>query len=134
MEDKRQKILIVDDDQLLLNIYTQKFTKGGFEVVASSKGEEAIEKLRGGFDPDIFMLDVVMPSLDGFDLLEKTREAKLAEKAVVIMLTNQGQKSDTDRANKLGVSGYIIKANTTPSEVLAKVIEIYKNHFKDNRK
>lgn len=134
MEDKKQKILIVDDDQLLLNIYTQKFAKGGFEVVASLKGEEAIEKLRGGFDPDIFMLDVVMPSLDGFDLLEKARGENLAGKAVIIMLTNQGQKSDTERADKLGVSGYIMKANTTPSEVLEKVIEIYKNHFKNNRR
>lgn len=133
MEDKKQKILIVDDDQLLLHIYAQKFAKGGFEVVASSKGEEAVEKLRGGFVPDIIMLDVIMPSLDGFDLLEKMRKEKLADKAVVVMLTNQEQKSGANQANEMGVDGYIIKANTTPSEVLKKVMEICKNHFKNQR-
>lgn len=133
MEEKKQKILIVDDDQLLLNIYTQKFTKGGFEVAVSTKGEEALEKLRGGFEPDILLLDVVMPSLDGFDLLEKMKEEKLIKKASVIMLTNQGQKSDTERADKLGVSGYIMKANTTPSEVLSRISEIRKKNFKDDK-
>ena len=134
MEEKKQKILIVDDDQLLLNIYTQKFAKGGFEVAASAKGEEALEKLRGGFEPDILLLDLVMPSLDGFDLLEKMKEEKLIKKASVIMLTNQGQKSDIGRAKKLGVSGYIMKANTTPSEVLSRIGEMRKGDFKDDKK
>lgn len=131
MEDKKQKILIVDDDQLLLNIYTQKFAKGGFEVTVSTKGEEALEKLRGGFVPDILIIDVIMPSLDGFELLEKVKKEKLAEKAVVVMLTNQEQKIGVNEANKIGVDGYIIKADTTPSEVLEKVMEIHKNSFKN---
>lgn len=132
MESKRQRVLIVDDDQFLINMYALKFSKRGFEVNMATKGEEALEKLRGGFDPDILILDVVMPSFDGLDLLEKIRQEKLAEKSIVVMLTNQGQKSDISQAEKLGVNGYIVKATTIPSEVVEEVIGIYnksKNKF-----
>ena len=125
MENKNKKVMIVDDDQFLLDMYYLKFSKGGFDVSSAAKGEEALEKLRGGLDPDILILDVVMPSLDGIGLLEKIRQAKLASKAVVVMLTNQGQKSDIDRAKKLGVDGYIVKATTLPSEVVEEVVDIY---------
>ncbi len=125
MKSKKQKILIVDDDSFLLDIYALKFTKGGFEVITATKGAEAMEKLREGLDPDIFMLDIVMPSLDGFELLESARKEKLIKRAVVVMLTNQGQRSDHDRADKMNVDSYILKANTTPSEVLEKVTETY---------
>lgn len=117
--------MIVDDDQFLIDMYSMKFSKDGFEVESATKGEEALEKLRGGFEPDILILDVVMPALDGIGLLEKIRQAKLANKATVIMLTNQGQKSDIDRAKKLGVDGYIVKATTIPSEVVEEVVNIY---------
>ena len=125
MENKNKKIMIVDDDRFLIDMYTLKFSKGGFDVESATKGEEALEKLRGGLDPDILILDVVMPSLDGIGLLEKIRQEKLADRAVVIMLTNQGQKSDIDQASKLGVKGYIVKAMTIPSEVLEEVMNIY---------
>lgn len=128
MENKKQKVLIVDDDQFLVGMYALKFSKGGFEVDSATKGEEALEKLRGGFDPDILILDVVMPTVDGFNLLEKIRKEKLAEKAVVVMLTNQGQKSDIIQAEKLGVNGYIVKATTIPSEVLEEVVGIYQKN------
>ncbi|MBM2817465.1 MAG: two component transcriptional regulator, two-component system, OmpR family, response regulator [Parcubacteria group bacterium] len=125
MENNTKKVMIVDDDQFLIDMYSLKFKKEGFDVESATKGEEALEKLRGGLDPNILILDVVMPSLDGIGLLEKIRQAKFANKAVVIMLTNQGQKSDIDRANKLGVDGYIIKATTIPSEAVAEVVDIY---------
>jgi len=125
MENKNKKIMIVDDDRFLIDMYTLKFSKGGFDVESATNGGEALEKLRGGLDPDILILDVVMPSLDGIGLLEKIRQEKLADRAVVIMLTNQGQKSDIDQADKLGVNGYIVKAMTIPSEVLEEVMNIY---------
>lgn len=125
MKTKKQKILIVDDDQFLLKIYALKFAKDGFEVTTAVKGEEAMEKLRDGLDPDIFMLDVIMPSFNGFELLENAKKEKLIENAVVIMLTNQGQQSDHDKANRMNVDSYILKANTTPSEVLEKIIIAY---------
>lgn len=125
MENKKKKVMIVDDDQFLIDMYSLKFSKGGFDVEAAAKGEEALEKLREGFDPDILILDVVMPSLDGIGLLEKIRQEKFADKAVVVMLTNQGQRSDIDRAKKLKVDGYIVKATTIPSKVVEEVLNIY---------
>ncbi len=128
MENKRQKVLIVDDDQFLVNMYSLKFSKDGFEVHTANKGEESLEKLRNGLKPDIILLDVVMPSLDGISLLEKMSQEKLADKSFVIMLTNQGQKSDIDQAKKIGIDGYIVKATTIPSKVVEEVMNIYKNN------
>lgn len=125
MENKNKKLMIVDDDKFLVNMYSAKFNKNGFDVDSETKGEEALDKLRDGFDPDILILDVVMPGLDGIELLEKIRKEKLADKAVVVMLTNQGQKFDIDRAKKFNFDGYITKASTVPSEVVEEVMNIY---------
>lgn len=125
MENKNKKVMIVDDDQFLIDMYSLKFNQSGFDVESATKGEEALEKLRGGLEPDILILDVVMPALDGIGLLEKIRQAKLASKSSVVMLTNQGQKSDIEKANNLDVDGYIVKATTIPSEVVEQVIQIY---------
>lgn len=133
MENKKKKIMIVDDDQFLIDMYLLKFSKNDFDVEAVTKGEEALEKLKGGFDPDILILDVVMPSLDGIKLLEKIRQEKLADKAVVVMLTNQGQKFEIERANQLKVEGYIIKATTIPSEVVEEVLNIYNKKQNHNQ-
>ncbi len=123
--------MIVDDDKFLVDMYSLKFSKYGFDIESATKGEEALEKLREGANPDILMLDVVMPSLDGIGLLKKIRQEKLADGAVVVMLTNQGQKSDIDEAEKLGVSGYIVKATTIPSEVVEEIMVIYNNTGKN---
>ncbi|MEK9182218.1 MAG: response regulator [Patescibacteria group bacterium] len=131
MENKNKKVMIVDDDKFLVDMYSLKFSKYGFDIESATKGEEALEKLREGANPDILMLDVVMPSLDGIGLLKKIRQEKLADGAVVVMLTNQGQKSDIDEAEKLGVSGYIVKATTIPSEVVEEIMVIYNNTGKN---
>lgn len=131
MKSKEKKILLVDDDQFLISMYSIKFSKYGFEIETAKNGEDALEKLRGGYEPDILILDVVMPSLDGFGLLERIRKDRLAPNAVVIMLTNQGQKSDIDQANKLAVQGYIVKATTIPSEVVEEVVSIYNKNKSD---
>lgn len=131
MENKKKKVMIVDDDRFLVDMYSLKFSKFGFDIESATKGEEALEKLRGGANPDVLMLDVVMPSLDGIGLLKKIRQEKLADGAVVVMLTNQGQKSDIDEAEKLGVNGYIVKATTIPSEVVEEIMVIYNNAEKN---
>lgn len=130
-KNKKKKVLLIDDDQFLISMYALKFDKYGFEIETASNGEEALEKLRGGYEPDILILDVVMPSLDGFGLLEKIKKEKLALNAVIIMLTNQSQKSDIDQAKKINVDGYIIKATTIPSEVVEEVVSIYNKNKED---
>lgn len=124
MADQNKKILIVDDDTFLLDMYALKFSQNNFEVHAASGGMQSIEKLRGGLKPDVILLDIIMPEMDGFEMLEKINSENLAPEAVKIVLSNKSQQSDIDRSTSLGASGYIVKANSTPVEVIEQVINI----------
>ncbi len=119
-----KKILIVDDDSFLLDMYALKFSQSGFEVTSALGAMPALEKLRGGFVPDIMVTDIVMPVVDGFEMLTKMKQENLAQGAVKVILSNRGQESDIKQGNELGASGYIVKASTTPSEVVAQVTQI----------
>ncbi len=123
MENKKT-IFIVDDDIFLLDMYSLKFAQSGFTVETSLGSMKALEKLRTGFSPDILLLDIVMPDMDGFELMEKMNEEHLSPNTLRIVLSNRGQQSDIIRGESLGAKGYIVKANNTPSEVVAKVVEI----------
>ncbi len=121
------KILIVDDDKFLLNMYSIKFQKEQFEVSVASDGLEALKKLQEGLVPDAIVLDIVMPVMDGLEFLEKMRGEDLAKNATVLILSNQGQSSDIDKAKRLGIDGYIVKATTIPSEVVTEVQRMLAN-------
>jgi CheY-like chemotaxis protein len=125
MESKK-KILIVDDDSFLLDMYSLKFAKYDFDITAALGPTQALEKLRAGLSPDVMLLAVVMPIMDGFELMEKMKEENLAPSAIRIILSNRGQPSDIARGESLGASGYIVKASSTPSEVIDKVNDIIK--------
>lgn len=120
------KILVIDDDKFLLDMYSLKFTEQGFTVETALGSELALEKVNNGLRPDIFLVDLLMPKIDGFQLIEKFREQGIVENRVIVILSNLGQREDVDRGLSLGVDGYIIKAAATPSEVVAKVIDISK--------
>jgi DNA-binding response OmpR family regulator len=123
--DNPRKIYFVDDDKFLLEMYALKFSKNNFEVNIAQGTEEAIKHIRGGYEPDILVIDVVMPGMDGIEFLSTLRKENLIKKTVVIMLTNQGLPDDIARAKKLNADGYIIKATTIPSEVFSEVMKIY---------
>lgn len=122
--DHPYKILIVDDDKFLLNMYSIKFQKEKFEVTTAGDGAEAVAKLEGGLVPDAIVLDVVMPVMDGIETLEKIRKDNLAKNAVILILSNQGQSSDIEKAKRLGINGYIVKATTIPSEVVSEILRM----------
>jgi CheY-like chemotaxis protein len=103
-------------------MYSIKFKEAGFDVVTSLDAEAALGQLES-VKPDVMLLDVVMPHMSGLELLERLKTLNLT-RPVIIILSNQGQQSDIDKAKALGVDGYIIKASTIPSEVLDKVLEI----------
>ena len=124
MEGEKRKILIVDDDNFLLDMYALKFSQNNFEVYAAGSGMEALEKLKGGLHPDVFLMDIIMPEMNGFELLEKINNDKLSPDSVKIILSNKSEQADIDRGRKLGVSGYIVKANSTPVEVISQVVSI----------
>ncbi|HEY4478647.1 MAG TPA: response regulator [Candidatus Paceibacterota bacterium] len=127
-------ILFVDDDSFLLDMYSLKFTKNGFTVRTAQGSEDALKIIHEGFQPDVLLVDVVMPGMDGVDLISTIRKEDLTPNAVIIMLTNQGLSDDIIRAKKLNVDGYIIKATTIPSEVLSEVNRIYKNSKASQKK
>ena len=123
-EAKKDIVFIVDDDSFLLDMYAIRFTQAGYQVETASSADEVLTKLRAGLTPKVVLLDVVMPAVDGFELLEQINEEKLIPTTVKIYLSNLGQEQDIARGKSLGAAGYIVKANSTPSEVVAKVKEI----------
>ena len=113
------KILIVDDDPFIVEMYSLKLKSAGHDVEAASDGQRGVEAIiRGGWD--VILLDIVLPVMDGFAVLQMLRRRN-AEHAPIILLTNVGQREDIDRGLSLGATDYLIKAHFTPSEVLAKV-------------
>ena len=124
MEKEKRKIFIIDDDSFLLDMYALKFSQNNFEVFTAVSGVQVIEKLKGGLRPDVMLIDIIMPEMDGFEMLEKINAEKLSPNSVKIILSNKSQQSDIDRGNSLGVAGYIVKANSTPVEVIKQVTDI----------
>ena len=117
------RILLVDDDKFLLDMYSLKFSQAGFSVQPCFSVHEALEALRAGYDPEVVLFDVTMPGEDGFALMQEIKEGKLAPNARLIALSNQGSDADNKHAEELGVHRYVIKASMIPSEVVAMVKE-----------
>ncbi len=122
--DNKLTVLLVDDDKFLLEMYRKKFEQSNFEVTLAVGSEDALAKLRNGATPNILMLDVIMPTMDGIELLQTVRTEKLCPDAVVIMLTNESDHDRIEEAKALGINGYIVKATTIPSEVVDEVAKI----------
>lgn len=122
--NKKYAVLIVDDDKFLLDMYRKKFVSEGCAVDVALGSEETLSKLRGGAKPDILILDIIMPGMDGIELLETIRKEKLVPDAAVIMLTNESDQERIDKAKALGIKGYIVKAMSIPSEVVEEVFAI----------
>lgn len=122
---KEIKILVVDDDPFILDMYVLKFKDMGFQIDTATDGKMGLEKIKS-FKPDMVLLDVVMPRMDGFDVIKKLKEENGPRSFKILFLTNFGQKEDVERGMELGADGYIIKAHFTPSEVVTKVKEILK--------
>lgn len=123
-EDKKLSILIVDDDRFLINMYSVKFRAAGFVVHIAFDGPDTIEKLKSGLNPDILMLDMVMPGMTGLEVLAKIRAEKLAPHTRIVALSNQNQPSDIEAAKAFHIQGYIVKASSIPSEVVAEIKKI----------
>ena len=117
-QTRMPKILLIDDDPFIADMYVLKFRDEQFEIETVHNGKDGLKRIEE-FNPDVILLDVVMPDMDGFHVLEQLKK-KGAERKV-ILLTNLGQKEDVERGMSLGASDYIVKAYFTPSEVVEKV-------------
>ncbi len=118
---EQKTILIAEDDAFIGDIYEVKLKDAGYDVVLANNGREAIEKLESGVKPHIMLLDIVMPYMDGFDVLEAMNNREEWKAIPVVLLTNLSQKEDVDRGISLGAKDFLIKSHFTPSEVLSKV-------------
>ncbi len=117
---QQKKILVIEDDPLLSKMYEAKLTNGGYQVVKASDGEEGL-KMSLSEHPDFILLDVMMPRLSGIDMLAMLRKDPWGAKVPVLVLTNLSEQQEGSKAAALGVKEYLVKANFTPSEILAKI-------------
>jgi CheY-like chemotaxis protein len=126
-EEKKYKVILLDDDEFLVDMYSVKFDHAGALVESFKSGPALLEKLKGGLVGDLILLDIVMPGMDGLEVLREIRKNKLAESIPIVMLTNQNDEKDITTAKALGVSGYIVKSSATPTEVVEESLKIIKN-------
>ncbi len=115
-----KNILIIEDDEFLRGLIKKKLDSEGFEVVSAADGEEGVKKAKDA-KPDLVLLDLILPNMDGYEVLSKIRDDKSISSTPVIILSNLGQQEDIEKATKLGASDYIIKAQSTPEEIVEKV-------------
>lgn len=123
-DSDKPTVMIVDDDEFLVNMYATKFENEGYTVETKTTTQQALDTLNEGSQPDIIVLDIIMPDIDGLEMLQTMRDKELAPESKVVMLTNQGGDEQIDKAKELGAAGYIVKATSIPSEVVKKVQEI----------
>lgn len=123
MDPKDIKILLVEDDNFIVDMYTTKFELEGFQVVSAEDGQKGIDAAKSE-NPNIILLDILMPKMDGFAVLEQLKKDPDTKNIPVILLTNLGQKEDVKKGFELGAVGYLIKAHFMPSEVVDKIKKI----------
>lgn len=115
-----KKIFLVEDEITLSQMYQTKFEKEGYQVIIAADGGEILKKIKAA-KPDIILLDIVLPKSNGFTILEEIKKNKTTSKIPVIMLTNLGQEEDIKKGKELGADGYIVKADSTPAQVMENI-------------
>jgi DNA-binding response OmpR family regulator len=117
---KKISLLLIEDDPLLISIYATRFEKEGFEVQVVDSGEKVL-KLLGKVNPSLIVLDIVLPYVDGWEILEAIPKHENLKETKVVVLSNLGEKDDIEKGINLGADRYLIKANYTPTQVIAEV-------------
>ena len=133
-----KKILLVEDDPFLIDIYTTKLKESGFKLEIADNGEEALKKIRkrnaANFEkkkkknlwPDILILDIVLSMIDGWQVLQEIKKDEKLKDLKIIVFTNLGQKEEVEKGLRLGATKYLIKAHYTPSELVEEIKKILK--------
>jgi len=120
-----QTILLVEDDPFLIDIYTTKLKEVGFSVFVASDGEKVLAAATEN-KPDLILLDIVLPHIDGWEILRKIREDEKLKDIKVIILSNLGQRVEVEKGMKLGAEKYLVKAHYTPTKVVEEIKEVLK--------
>jgi len=120
MSNKKIKVLLVEDDSMIVQMYKTRMDSEGWEVFFTDRGSEAM-KIAKEEKPDIILLDIILPEVDGFTILKDLKADPATKKILVLMLTNLGQESDQNKGKEMGVDGYFIKSQHTPGDVITKI-------------
>ena len=118
-----QTILVIEDDKFLGDVLVERLSKEKFNIKISIDGNDAMKQIET-LKPDLILLDLLLPGIDGFEILGKIKNDAELSKIPVIVLSNFGQQEDIDRAKSLGAREYLIKAYSTPSEITKKIEEV----------
>lgn len=118
-----KSILLVEDDPFLIDIYTVKLKEAGFLVEVAEDGETTLRKIKEKI-PDLLILDLVLPQLDGWEILKEVKSNPKLKNIPVIVFSNLGQKGDVEKGLDMGATKYLIKAQYTPSEVVEEIKKI----------
>ncbi len=122
-EKKSKKILLAEDDKFISLAYLDGLKRAGYDVEHAKDGKEALEKIKS-YNPDLVFLDIIMPEMNGFEVLEEIKKDEKFKNLPVIILSNLGQDTDITKGKELGAVDYLIKANFSMAEVIEK-IEFY---------
>ena len=120
-----RKILIIEDDKFLRELITRQLVNEGYQPIEATNGEEGVRTAKSE-KPDLILLDLILPGIDGFEALARIRKDQETANLPVIILSNLGQKEDIERGLKLGATDYLIKAHFSPGEIIEKIASILK--------
>lgn len=116
----KKKVLIVEDDNFVAEVYSTKLLEMGHEVQIAQNGEEGLSLIEKG-KPDLILLDIIMPVMGGIEMLEELKKNPDRKDIPVILLTNVGEKDSIQKVRGMGVQDYLIKSHFTPAEVIEKI-------------
>lgn len=128
MTDTGYKAVIVEDDPLILDIITFKFKKKGWDIVSAMDGETGLEKI-AEHQPDIILLDILLPGISGYEVLEKLKQDNALKDIPVLVLSNYGQEEEINKSISLGAVDHLVKANVILDEVVDKAAQIITGEY-----
>lgn len=125
----KHKILLVEDDSFLIDILIQKFESDKYNVLHADNGKDAV-RIAHEEEPEVILLDIILPGMNGFEIIEKLKSDQMTADIPVVFLSNLGQKEDIEKGKELGAVDFIVKANHSLDEIVQRAEEIIKEHNK----
>ena len=117
-----KKILLIEDEEIMIDLLQKKLTQEGYKISVAKNGEEGLKVMKE-VKPDLILLDIIMPKMGGFEVMEEMNKGEELKKIPVIVISNSGQPVELDRAQKLGAKDWLIKTEFDPQEVIDKVVK-----------
>lgn len=123
----KNKILIIEDDRFLVNVYKAKLSKEGFAMDIAMNGIDGLEKAKT-VNPDLILLDLILPKMNGFEVLEELKKDRTTKNIPVLIMSNLGQDNDVEKGRRMGAVDYLIKSDYSISEVVKKIKDAMKEY------